>query len=147
VPLIIKGPGVFKPSRIEEQPAISMDYFTTVLHLAGIEHEKNDGENLVPLLTKNSDLERDELFWHYPHYHGSTWKPGSALRKGDWKLVVHYEDNSVELFNLTNDLGETKDVSEQYPEKTTELRAILDKKLKDSDPKFPQPNPDYDPRD
>ena len=123
-----------------------MDYFTTILSLAGVEHEQNDGENLVPLLTKNTDLKREELYWHYPHYHGSAWKPGSALRKGDWKLVVHYEDELVELFNLAKDLGETTEISNQYPEKMAELKSILDKKLADSNARFPDPNPDYIPR-
>ena len=70
-----------------------------------------------------------------------------ALRKGDWKLVVHYEDNRTELFNLADDLGETTDISKNYPEKVAELKKVLDAKLADSNAKFPTQNPDYDPRD
>ncbi|MEN8117893.1 MAG: sulfatase [Bacteroidota bacterium] len=147
VPLIISGPDIIEPGRAENFPAISMDYYTTMLNLAKIEHVKNDGENLLPSLTENKPTERDELFWHYPHYHGSTWKPGSALRKGDWKLVVHYEDNRTELFNLADDPGEATNIAAQNPEKIAELKAILDKKLADTNAKFPRPNPDYDPRD
>ncbi len=147
VPLIISGPGVLNPGRTENTPAISMDYFTTILGLAGIEHKNNDGENLLPILSENKTLERDELFWHYPHYHGSAWKPGSALRKGDWKLVVHYEDNRTELFNLANDPGETTDVADKFPEKVKALKVVLDEKLADSNAKFPELNPDYMPRD
>jgi arylsulfatase A-like enzyme len=66
----------------------------------------------LPVLVENKRLNRDELFWHFPHYHGSGWKPGSALRKGDWKLVVHYEENKTELFNLAEDPGETTNLSE-----------------------------------
>ena len=40
------------------------------------------------------------FIWHFPHYHGSLWKPGSSIRSGDWKLVFHYESNHAELFNL-----------------------------------------------
>ncbi len=147
VPLIITGPDVVEPGRTDYNPVISMDYFTTILNLAGIEHEKNDGENLLPVLTEKMPLQRDELFWHYPHYHGSAWEPGSALRKGDWKLVVHYENNQYELFNLAEDLGETTDLAAVFPEKLKELKTILDKKLADTDAKFPVPNPDFDPRD
>lgn len=147
VPLIIAGPEVINPGRIEKTPAVSMDYFTTILNLAGVEHQSNDGENLLPILKENKSIERDELFWHYPHYHGSAWKPGSALRKGDWKYVMHYEDNRFELFNLSDDLSETNDLADKYPEKVMELKAILDKKLADSNAKFPKPNPDYVPRD
>jgi arylsulfatase A-like enzyme len=147
VPLIIAGPDIIEPGRMEEQPAISMDYFTTILNLAKIEHENNDGENLLPVLADNKQITRDELFWHFPHYHGSTWKPGSALRKGDWKIVVHYEDNLTELFNLAHDPGETKNIATENSEKTAELKEILDKKLAESNAKYPEPNPDYDPRD
>lgn len=147
VPLIIAGPEIFEPGRMEEQPAISMDYFTTILNLAEIQHEKNDGESLLPILTEGKQIARDELFWHYPHYHGSAWKPGSALRKGDWKLVIHYEDNRTELFNLAEDPSETTDIAAKNPKKVKELKTILDTKLADSGAQFPKVNPDYDPRD
>lgn len=147
VPLIITGPEVIEPGRIEDQPAISMDYFTTILNIAGVEHANNDGVNLLPILAKNGTIDRDELFWHYPHYHGSAWKPGSALRKGDWKMVVHYEDNRTELFNLADDPGETTNLAGQNPTKVAELKKILDSKLTDSGAKFPEVNPDYIPRD
>ena len=147
VPLIISGPEITEPGKVVEKPAISMDFFPTILSLAGIEHSKNDGENLAPVLTGNTSLEREELFWHYPHYHGSAWKPGSALRKGNWKLVVHYENKTTELFNLLEDPGETTDISEKYPGIVVELKKTLDKKLTETNAKFPEPNPDYDPRD
>ncbi|MCA1760303.1 MAG: sulfatase, partial [Bacteroidales bacterium] len=147
VPLIIAGPGVSEKGKVTEQTAVSMDFFNTILNLSGIKHDKNDGENLIPVLAENKLLNRDELFWHFPHYHGSGWKPGSALRKGDWKLVVYYEDNRTELFNLTEDSGETTDVSIENPEKAAELKTILEQKLAGSNAKFPEQNPDYDPRD
>lgn len=143
VPLIISGPEVLTPGRTEDQPVVSMDYFTTILNLAGIEHQAYDGENLLPVLTKNAAIKRDELFWHFPHYHGSAWKPGSALRKGDWKLVVHYENNRTELFNLKDDPGETTDISASLPEKTIELSELLNKKLSETNAKFPKPNPQF----
>ena len=147
VPLIIEGPGVVNPGRITNQPAVSMDYFTTILNIAGIEHADNDGVNLLPLLTENKTLERDVLFWHYPHYHGSAWKPGSAIRKGDWKLIVFYENNKMELYNLAADPGETTNIAAENPDKVAELKKILDKKLADSNAKFPIKNPDYIPKD
>ncbi|MCF6331858.1 MAG: sulfatase [Draconibacterium sp.] len=147
VPLIIAGPGVMEPGRTVDQPAVSMDFFTTILNIAGVEHEDNDGVNLLPVLTEKKPIERDELFWHYPHYHGSAWKPGSALRKGNWKFIVYYEDNRTELFNLKDDPGETTDISAANPEKVAELKMILDKKLAGSNAKFPEVNQDYDPRD
>ncbi len=140
VPLIVDGPGVANEGRIVEQPAVSMDFFTTILNIAGIQHEKNDGENLLPVLAENKQLQRDELFWHFPHYHGSGWKPGSALRKGDWKLVLHYENNKTELFNLASDPGETTDVSSENEAKVVEMKKILYTKLAESKAKFPVRN-------
>ncbi|NQU86330.1 MAG: sulfatase [Mariniphaga sp.] len=122
VPLIIAGPEVINTGRIEKQPAVSMDFYTTILNLAGIKHKPNDGENLLPILTKQKQIHREEIFWHFPHYHGSTWKPGSALRAGDWKLVVHYEENKFELFNLKNDPSEINDISKQDIEKLSEMK-------------------------
>jgi arylsulfatase A-like enzyme len=143
VPLIVKGPGINKPGTSLDYPAISMDFFTTILNLAGIKHEKNDGENLLPVITNHKEINQRELFWHYPHYHGSAWKPGSALRIGDWKFVTHYETRQSELFNLKNDPGETTDISEKYPAKKIEMKSILLKKLAGTNAKFPQPNPDF----
>lgn len=143
VPLIIAGPDVGENGKVEEQPVISMDFFTTILDLAGIEHEKYDGESLLPALTQNGNIGRDILFWHFPHYHGSAWKPGSALREGDWKLVVHYEGSRMELFNLAADPGETTDLSAELPEKTRELKKLLDTKLLESGAQFPVSNPAY----
>ncbi|MFW5755709.1 MAG: sulfatase-like hydrolase/transferase, partial [Tangfeifania sp.] len=147
VPLIISGPGITSPGRTTDQPAVSMDFFTTALNLAGIEHHPNDGINLVPLLTGEKATGRETLFWHFPHYHGSAWKPGSALRQGDWKLVVHYESNRTELFNLADDPGEKTNLAENMPGKTTEIKELLDKKLSETNAKFPQPNPDFQNQD
>ena len=143
IPLVISGPGISKPGKTTDYPVVSMDLFTTILTLAGIEHMPGDGENLFPVLAEGKLPDRDELFWHFPHYHGSTWKPGSALRKGDWKIVVHYEDHRTELFNLADDPGETTDLSSRWPEKMNELKEILDRKLAESGAKFPEPNPEF----
>jgi arylsulfatase A-like enzyme len=143
VPLIISGPGISEPGKTSGYPVVSMDFFTTMLNVAGIEHQSGDGENLLPVITENRLPSRDELFWHFPHYHGSSWKPGSALRKGDWKIVVHYENNHTELFNLTDDPGETTDLSLRMPDKMMELKKILEKKLAETGAKFPEPNPEF----
>lgn len=140
VPLIVTGPEVKQPGRVTEQPVVSMDFYTTILSLAGIKHEPNDGENLVPLLAEEKGLKRDELFWHFPHYHGSGWKPGSAIRKGDWKLVVHYEDDRVELFNLVDDPGELTDISAKNQQKMLELKSLLESRLRESNARFPVTN-------
>ena len=137
VPLIVAGPEITNPGRVSEQPVVSMDFFTTILTLAGIPHKKNDGENLAPVLTDEKELQRNELFWHFPHYHGSGWKPGSAIRKKNWKLVVHYEENQTELFNLADDPGEITDVSAGNRQKVVELKKLLEEKLSATNGRLP----------
>ena len=75
----------------------------------------------MPILKGESKIDREDVFWHFPHYHGSLWKPGSAIRHGDWKLVQHFESNTVELYDLKNDIGEMDDLSLNFPEKTQDL--------------------------
>ena len=137
VPLLVAGPGIPTRGVVEESPVISMDFFPTILSLAGVEHVHQDGKSLVPLLTGSGQIDRDELFWHYPHYHGSAWKPGSAIRKDDWKLIYTYEDTKAELYDLAGDPSETTDVSAQFPDRVEALRALLDKRLEETGARFP----------
>jgi arylsulfatase A-like enzyme len=85
-----------------------------------------DGLSLVPLLKNPSaTLERQTLYWHYPHYYPTT-SPVSSIRQGDWKLLEYFEDNRVELYNLKSDTGEEKDLAGKMPERAEELRMRLD---------------------
>jgi arylsulfatase A-like enzyme len=143
VPLIITGPGIRNPGRTSDIPAVSTDVFTTVLSLANVEHDKGDGESLLPVLLKEKPIDRNILFWHYPHYHGSGWKPGSAVRKDNWKLIVYYEDNSSELFNLEDDPGEMVNIADKHPGRVLELMEILNSKLAETNGRLPTPNPDF----
>src|SRR5690554_292658 len=140
VPLIIAGPEIKNPGTVTDVPSISMDYYPTILSLAGIGHKDVDGENLVPVLLDEKSIKRKELMWHFPHYHGSAWKPGSAIRKGDWKLVVHYEQDKKELFNLADDPGENDNLAEKFPAKTRRLNKSLNKILKETNGLLPKEN-------
>jgi arylsulfatase A-like enzyme len=83
------------------------------------------------------------LYWHYPHYHGSTWRPGASIRDGDWKLIKFYDYEKVELYNLKNDPSESKDLSKQNPDKTQKLENKLIAWQNRLNAKLPTPNPDY----
>ena len=74
---------------------------------------------------KGKKGEITHLYWHYPHYHGSTWKPGASIRDGDWKLIKFYDYEKVELYNLKNDPSESKDLSKQNPKIAKELESKL----------------------
>jgi arylsulfatase A-like enzyme len=143
VPLIIAGPGVVNKGRAIDQPAVSMDIFTTILTLAGVDHKSNDGISLLPVMMNEQPSGREVLFWHYPHYHGSAWKPGSAIRKNNWKLLWKYEEQTTELYNLDDDPGEVYDMAGLYPEKVAELKRLLIINLEETGARFPVPNPEF----
>ena len=117
IPQLIKSPGNTKNVMINDITA-SYDLFPTILDFAGIKNNIDiDGISLTPILNRQSEIDREDIFWHFPHYHGSLWKPGSAIRSGDWKLVFHYESNNAELFNLKEDPGEINDLSLLFEDK------------------------------
>ena len=129
-PTIIRAPGVTAAGSVCEYPIFSTDFFPTILDLAGLPLMPDahvDGVSLVPLLAGGERLADRDLFWHYPHYHGSTWTPGAAIRSHDWKLIEFYHDDKVELYHLAHDSAERINLSEQHPGKRDELRAKLRK--------------------
>ncbi len=144
-PTIIRAPGVTKPGSVSHKPMVSMDFFPTMLELAGLPAQPKlhaDGQSLVSQL-KGNDSGSRTLYWHYPHYHGSSWKPGAAIRDGDWKLIEFYHHEKIELYNLAEDIGEQKNLAASYPQKAVELRAKLVAWQKQLKAKMPLPNPAY----
>ena len=126
-PLIVAGPGV-TAGAVVDVPVVSTDVFPTALDLCGLELRPDlhaDGVSLAPVLTGAGGLEPRDFYWHYPHYHGSGWTPGAAVRRGDWKLIEFYETDTAELYDLASDPGETRDLSAANPAKRDELRAAL----------------------
>lgn len=148
-PMIIRAPGITDSGSVCDVPVMSTDFFPTILDLAGMPSQPEvhaDGVSLVPLLKGDKETEHEPLVWHYPHYHGSTWTPGAAIRDGDWKLIEFYEFDEVELYNLKDDIGEKNDLSKSNPEKLAELRKKLSQWQKDMGASELKPNPDYDPK-
>lgn len=144
-------PGVTGAGAVSEEPIITVDFYPTILEIAGVEGDpahnaKVDGKSLVPLLRDaEAAFDREALYWHYPHYHSQGATPHSAIRAGDWRLVEFFEDDRVELYNLAEDIGEKKDLAAEKPDKVTELRAMLTAWRADVGAQMPTENPDYDP--
>ena len=100
----------------------------------------------MPLLKDPAaKLDRDAIYWHYPHYHPGGATPYSAVRLRDWKLIHFYEDDHAELYNLKDDIGETKDLAASNPQKKTELLKNLDNWRQFVGAQPPVDNPKYDP--
>ena len=144
VPLIMAGPGI-DPGR-SETPVISTDFYPTILDMASLPlmpEQHVDGRSLLPLIMDNKALQREAIYWHYPHYHGSTWTPGAAIRQGEWKLIEFYDYEKTELYNLAQDIGETTDLAAEYPEKALELKELLTKMQEETGALLPVKNPEF----
>jgi arylsulfatase A-like enzyme len=144
-PYIIHVPGMTKPGASSDALAIGMDFYPTMLELAGLPlrpEQHVDGVSLVPVLSGKNIPERD-LFWHYPHYGNQGGEPSSIIRSKEWKLIYYHEDGRLELYNLREDIGEINDVASAYPEKVSEMQKRLNHWLADTGAKFPARDPRY----
>lgn len=147
-PMMIRAPGVTAAGSISDEPVCSMDFFPTLLELVGLPLQPElhrDGESLLPILRGGKLPEQRPLHWHYPHYHGSTWTPGAAIRTGRWKLIEFYEFDAVELYDLESDPGERRNLSTVHPQRTIRLRAQLRDWQQAMHAAMPVPNPDWKP--
>jgi len=151
VPGIIKWPGVTQPGSVSHVPIISMDYYPTILEIAGVKgnasHNANvDGVSLVSLLKGGSDLSRKTLYWHYPHYHSMGGIPYTAVRLGDWKAIETHHDRRIQLFNLAEDIGERKDLAKAEPAKAKEMQRMMQYWRQQVGAQMPTYNPNYNRR-
>ena len=119
-----------------QTPISHLDIFPTIMELSG-EHNMDrefDGQSLIPMITADQKIPERSFFWHFPIYlqgynvlnnenRDSLFRtrPGSLIRKGDWKLHYYFEDQEVELYNLKEDIGERNNLAEIKVEKTQEL--------------------------
>ena len=154
IPFIAMGPGI-KPGSVNEDTPINLiDLFPTFMAIGGMENDGSldiDGCNIFPILKEQTQVakfhdgkERDTLYWHYPVLNGAF----STIQRDNWKLMkntgIHTNPApEIQLFNLNEDLSETTNLAEQYPEKTRQLLAALDAWLEKYDAGVPYNNADY----
>jgi len=149
VPLIMAGAGVSAKGSVSDMPATSCDLYPTILELAGLPalpHQHQDGISLGPVLRGENAPERDAIFWHYPHYNQHPQSnPVGIVRRGNWKLIEFFETGDLELYDLSEDIGEANNLAAQQPELAQSLQKQLhgwQTKVR-ADPMTP--NPDYQP--
>jgi arylsulfatase A len=141
VPLVVSGPAVAKPGSTSAVPVITCDIPATILDVTGVgpdPAQPPDGVSLTPALGGGT-LDRDALYWHYPHYHPGGATPHSAVRSGDLRLVHFYEDGHDELYDLSQDPGERTNLAADRPADAAALRTKLDAWLADVGAQFPTP--------
>jgi arylsulfatase A len=148
VPLIVKWPEKGKQNIESAIPVTSVDMFSTIMNMVGFPEgigKDKEGVDISPLI-KGETMNRGSIYWHFPHYsnHGMQ-SPGGAIRDGDYKLLEYFENGTVQLFNLKNDIGEQKDLSKIEIEKTKELKEKLHEWRQKVGAQMMKPNPDYNP--
>ncbi len=149
VPLIVKYPPLVKPGTICSEPTISYDFYPTFVDLADGSLPQNqtiDGLSLKPLLIEpTAKLARETLFWHYPHFHHD--RPASSIRERDWKLIEYLDGTGdVELYHLSQDIGETNNLASEMKGRTADLKKKLNAWRRETIARMPIPNPNYDPK-
>ena len=145
VPLIVRWPGVTPAAAECQEPVVLMDLFHTLTATLSGEASKApaDGIDLKPLLQQPAGkLDRDALYFHYPHYYATT-TPVSAVRTGDWKLLEYLEDGRIELYNLKDDPGEKTDLAPQMPDKAASILNRLHHWRTQAGAASPTPNPAF----
>jgi arylsulfatase A-like enzyme len=157
VPMIVRWPGVTRPGGVCDMPVIGIDFYPTMLEMAGAPQPPGqvlDGLSIVPLLRGEKTLNRKAIFWHFPAYlepyNDKQWPwrttPAGAVRQGDFKLIEFFEDGKIELYNLKSDLGEKNNLADMMPDKARELLQTLIEWRKSVDAPVPtEKNQDYDP--
>ncbi len=131
VPLIVRWPGTIPPGTMVETPVMLTDWRPTARELVGMPAlEELDGRSLMPLLKgdpSEKSMSQRSLCWHEPHYTNQGGRPGAAIRQGDWKLIEFFgEQGGLELYNLADDPGETRDRSVSEPRRVQALKAALE---------------------
>ncbi|WP_186755770.1 sulfatase [Echinicola salinicaeni] len=146
VPLIIKGPDI-QANTESDEPVISVDFYNTIAEAVKVSKNKipeNDGTSLMPLLKGGTSLDREALYFHYPHYHGSAWEPGAAVRKREYVYIEFYDDEKVELYNIKEDIQEKMNLAPEMPEKVAEMKGVLNGFHEKTGAHFPKNNPKFE---
>ncbi len=147
VPMIARWPAKIASGSVSKTAVIGYDLLPTFVDLAGgresLPQSGLDGISLVGVFTDPGvRLDRD-LYWHFPYYHPergygesldaigvddfavSKTRPQSAIRRGPHKLLTFYDQHPLELYDLSSDPSELRDVRERRPEVSAELSGAL----------------------
>ena len=154
-PLLVRWPGRVEAGSVTDVPVTGVDFYPTLLEIAGgaapLGHTL-DGSSFLPVLAgvdgaDRSDAVERDLFWHFPAYLeadrsvAGPWRttPTSAMRRGSHKLIHFFEDDRWELYDLSEDISESLDLSTELPERTAELWWALETWWAETGAFLPQP--------
>ncbi len=147
VPLILKWLGQITPGSVCGEPVIGTDLYPTIVNAAGKNAQPGsplDGKSLIPLWTNQNTLNRDALYWYYPHYSPQAKQPAAAIRQNDYKLIEFYDPPRLELYNLSEDISEKNNLVDSMPQRAKAMHASLNGYLMKVGTKMHTLNPDRD---
>jgi arylsulfatase A-like enzyme len=154
VPCVVSWPQVTKAGTRSETLVQSSDFYPTILQLLDLKPRKDqvfDGINIADAFA-GRPLERNAIFSFFPHSPGvpDTLPPAVTVTGDEWKLIRLFHEgeggaHAYRLYNLKNDIGETRDLSAEQPDRVKALDALIEKFLADTRAVVPKPNPKFNP--
>ncbi len=141
VPMIMLWKNKIQAGAVNENYMIINDFLPTIMEIVGDKDlpQGIDGKSIVSSLYHPKDeFAHGPIFFHFPHFSGQNGYPAGAVREGDWKLVETFESGEIELFNIANDISESTDVSEKYPQKAEHLNNLLNNWQENVDAQMPE---------
>ena len=153
-PCVVVWPGKVKPGSRSDALLSSVDWYPTLLEIAGVQPKqvvKLDGVSQMPALL-GTGAPRETVFCYYPHYTAASGAlPATWVRRSDWKLIRFFCDSPdqsdrFELYNLKDDIGETKNLAAEQPERVKELDSLIDGFHKNTGALIPAKNPAFNPQ-
>ena len=165
VPCIVRWPGNINSGKVNQTPIHAIDFFPTLLEIAGgnpSAYEHLDGISLLPTFKGSEKINRESLRWYMPLYDPLTYSqwattPAAVIRKGDFKLLKFYGDYTdissgekrqlqgkrLELYNLKEDIGESQNLVDLEPDLTKALEEELDAWIASTGAGLPSPNENF----
>jgi len=128
VPMIVKWPGKIKPNTTSDHISALWDFLPTLGDMVGYQSkEKIDGISLLPtLIGKGKQKKHEYLYWEYHAFGGSQ-----AIRFGRWKAIrrnINRGQMKLELYDLSTDASETRDVSAEHPELIKQILGFINQR-------------------
>lgn len=146
IPLIVRWPNHVPVGRVSDEPVVNTDWVPTLLDLVGQPIPPGlDGVSIARCLTGRNSMPDRKFFWHFPHYTNQGSRPTGAMRDGPWMMVEYYDEEKTELYDLRQDISETRDLAASQPERVGRMRAALADWRRTVNAQGNTPNPNFDP--
>ena len=126
VPGIIRWPGHTEGGQVSSAPVNGTDILPTFCEIAGIElpdHMELDGTSILPIFRQQPIVRKKPLYWQYDRALSRPFVV--SMREGDWKLIANKTLDSVNLYDLSEDIDESRDLAAQYPQRIDSMKEDM----------------------